>query len=53
MTIPTYAANAVSCLSVKPGERFQALVDEYEQFHLFMREHFGRSSNPPEGGINL
>ncbi len=28
MTIPTYAANAVSCLSVKPGERFQALVDE-------------------------
>ena len=28
MSIPVYAANAVSCLAVKPGERFQALVDE-------------------------
>jgi leucyl aminopeptidase (aminopeptidase T) len=26
--IPVYASNAVSCLAVKPGERFQALVDE-------------------------
>jgi leucyl aminopeptidase (aminopeptidase T) len=26
--IPVYAANAVGCLAVKPGERFQALVDE-------------------------
>ena len=28
MSIPAYATNAVSCLAVKPGERFQALVDE-------------------------
>ncbi len=28
MSIPVYAANAVGCLAVKPGERFQALVDE-------------------------
>ncbi len=28
MSIPVYAANAVSCLAVKPGERFQARVDE-------------------------
>jgi leucyl aminopeptidase (aminopeptidase T) len=28
MSIPVYAANAVSCLAVKGGERFQALVDE-------------------------
>ncbi len=28
MSIPVYAANAVSCLAVKAGERFQALVDE-------------------------
>ncbi len=28
MSIPVYAANAVSCLAVRPGERFQALVDE-------------------------
>ena len=28
MSIPVYAANAVSCLGVKPGEHFQALVDE-------------------------
>ncbi len=28
MSIPAYAANAVTCLAVKPGERFQALVDE-------------------------
>ena len=28
MSIPVYAANAVSCLAVGPGERFQALVDE-------------------------
>ena len=28
MSIPVYAANAVSCLAVQPGERFQALVDE-------------------------
>jgi hypothetical protein len=28
VSIPIYAANAVSCLAVKPGERFQALVDE-------------------------
>ena len=28
MSIPPYAANAVRCLAVKPGERFQALVDE-------------------------
>jgi leucyl aminopeptidase (aminopeptidase T) len=28
VSIPVYAANAVSCLSVRPGERFQALVDE-------------------------
>ena len=28
MTIPVYAANAVACLTVRPGERFQALVDE-------------------------
>ena len=28
MSIPVYATNAVSCLAVKPGERFQALVDE-------------------------
>ena len=26
--IPVYATNAVSCLAVKPGEHFQALVDE-------------------------
>jgi leucyl aminopeptidase (aminopeptidase T) len=26
--IPVYASNAVSCLAVKPGEHFQALVDE-------------------------
>jgi leucyl aminopeptidase (aminopeptidase T) len=25
---PIYASNAVGCLAVKPGERFQALVDE-------------------------
>lgn len=28
MSIPLYATNAVRCLAVKPGERFQALVDE-------------------------
>jgi leucyl aminopeptidase (aminopeptidase T) len=28
MSIPVYAANAVNCLTVRPGERFQALVDE-------------------------
>jgi leucyl aminopeptidase (aminopeptidase T) len=28
VSIPVYASNAVSCLAVKPGERFQALVDE-------------------------
>ena len=28
MSVPVYATNAVSCLAVKPGERFQALVDE-------------------------
>jgi hypothetical protein len=28
VSIPLYAANAVRCLAVKPGERFQALVDE-------------------------
>ncbi|MDP9255943.1 MAG: aminopeptidase [Actinomycetota bacterium] len=28
MSIPVYAANVVSCLAVKPGEHFQALVDE-------------------------
>ncbi len=28
MSIPAYAVNAVGCLAVKPGERFQALVDE-------------------------
>ncbi|MDX6564117.1 MAG: hypothetical protein QOD65_3931, partial [Gaiellales bacterium] len=28
MSIPIYAANAVHCLAVRPGERFQALVDE-------------------------
>jgi aminopeptidase len=28
VSIPVYAANAVGCLAVKPGERFQALVDE-------------------------
>jgi leucyl aminopeptidase (aminopeptidase T) len=28
MTIPVYATNAVSCLTVRRGERFQALVDE-------------------------
>ena len=28
MSIPPYAANAVRCLAVKPGEHFQALVDE-------------------------
>jgi leucyl aminopeptidase (aminopeptidase T) len=28
MNIPVYAANAVRCLAVKPGEHFQALVDE-------------------------
>jgi len=28
VSIPVYAANAVSCLGVKPGEHFQALVDE-------------------------
>ncbi|MDX6627802.1 MAG: aminopeptidase [Gaiellales bacterium] len=28
MSIPVYAANAVGCLGVKPGEHFQALVDE-------------------------
>ena len=28
MSIPAYATNAVTCLAVKPGERFQALVDE-------------------------
>ena len=28
MSIPSYAANAVRCLAVKPGEHFQALVDE-------------------------
>ena len=28
MSIPIYATNAVGCLAVKPGERFQALVDE-------------------------
>ena len=28
MSIPAYAPNAVTCLAVKPGERFQALVDE-------------------------
>jgi leucyl aminopeptidase (aminopeptidase T) len=26
--IPAYAANAIGCLAVQPGERFQALVDE-------------------------
>jgi len=28
VSIPLYAANAVRCLAVKPGERFQARVDE-------------------------
>ena len=28
VSIPVYAANAVRCLAVKAGERFQALVDE-------------------------
>ena len=28
MSMPLYAANAVRCLAVRPGERFQALVDE-------------------------
>jgi leucyl aminopeptidase (aminopeptidase T) len=28
VSIPVYAANAVRCLAVKPGEHFQALVDE-------------------------
>ena len=28
VSIPVYATNAVSCLAVKPGEHFQALVDE-------------------------
>lgn len=28
MSIPVYAANAIRCLAVKPGEHFQALVDE-------------------------
>jgi leucyl aminopeptidase (aminopeptidase T) len=28
VTAPPYAANAVACLAVAPGERFQALVDE-------------------------
>jgi leucyl aminopeptidase (aminopeptidase T) len=28
VSIPVYAANAVSCLGVKQGEHFQALVDE-------------------------
>ena len=28
MSIPAYATNAVSCLAVRPGEHFQALVDE-------------------------
>jgi leucyl aminopeptidase (aminopeptidase T) len=28
VSIPVYAANAVRCLGVKPGEHFQALVDE-------------------------
>ena len=28
MTLPVYATNAVSCLTVRSGERFQALVDE-------------------------
>jgi leucyl aminopeptidase (aminopeptidase T) len=28
MSVPVYAANAVSCLAVGEGERFQALVDE-------------------------
>jgi leucyl aminopeptidase (aminopeptidase T) len=28
VSIPVYAANAVGCLAVKAGERFQALVDE-------------------------
>jgi leucyl aminopeptidase (aminopeptidase T) len=28
VSVPVYAANAVSCLAVRPGERFQALVDE-------------------------
>jgi hypothetical protein len=28
VSIPPYAVNAVRCLAVKPGERFQALVDE-------------------------
>lgn len=28
MSIPVYASNVASCLALKPGERFQALVDE-------------------------
>jgi hypothetical protein len=28
VSIPVYATNAVSCLAVRPGEHFQALVDE-------------------------
>ena len=28
MSIPVYAENVVRCLAMKPGERFQALVDE-------------------------
>jgi hypothetical protein len=28
VSIPAYATNAVSCLAVRPGEHFQALVDE-------------------------
>jgi leucyl aminopeptidase (aminopeptidase T) len=28
VSIPVYATNAVTCLAVRPGERFQALVDE-------------------------
>jgi leucyl aminopeptidase (aminopeptidase T) len=28
VSIPVYAANAIGCLAVKPGEHFQALVDE-------------------------
>jgi leucyl aminopeptidase (aminopeptidase T) len=28
VSVPVYAANAVTCLAVRPGERFQALVDE-------------------------
>jgi leucyl aminopeptidase (aminopeptidase T) len=28
VSIPVYAANAIRCLAVKPGEHFQALVDE-------------------------